>query len=171
MNQVFSPVLGWTATAGRMAVVRSRPFSFRVEPTDLYVFSSGGPDQAGLRNIRVREETVTLEDTQMADTGEPKRIHVVRMEEDWFLPGAGRVVGSSPGRLYVTRPGSSVVLAVDRDSGGVDWHLDLAAEREEPITDITSYVDPTDVVRAFVTFDESGYLVAYRLFGTEAGVR
>lgn len=150
------------------APIRSRPMAFRGDRSRVYVFTSGDTGQAGLRAIDTSEDNVELEDFNSTDAGYTKRLAVTRMGEAWFKPGLTRIVGSSPNRLYATRPDSSVVLAVDRKSGDIDWHWDVNDEIDGDVAHIASYVDPTDVVRAIVTVDEEGLMTTFRLFGAEA---
>lgn len=146
------------------ASIRRRPIAYHADPQSVYVFTEGRDETTGLRAIHTSDDNIPLQDVQ-ADY--QKELQVSRLGERWFLQGIDEIVGSSPGRLYVTRSDSTVVLAVDRHTGGVDWHWDVQEARDNPIVHITPYVDPADKVRAIVTVDEAGKVVAYRLFGAE----
>lgn len=149
------------------APIRRPPFAFDAEPLRVYAWTEGSESQSGLRAIHTADDNILLRDVQL---DYDKHLEVSRLGEEWFLPGITRLVGSSPKYLYAMRPGSSVVLAVDRDSGDVAWHWDLNGEREDEdhhVVHVTEYVDPSDEVRAIVTVDREGRVVAYRLFGSD----
>lgn len=146
------------------APIRSRPFAFNSSSTRIYAFTQGTSEQAGLRAFTTADDNIVLEDVQ-ADY--EKKLEVSRLAEDWFIPGITRVVASSPDRLYAHREHSSVILAIDRRSGEIDWHWNVQDDHQERIVDITPYHDPTDEIRAIIVLDATGKLTTYRLFGAE----
>ena len=146
------------------APIRSRPFAYDARSTRLYAFTAGNRSQQGLRAFTTAADNIVLEDVQ---TDYEKRLEVSRLAQDWFLPGVAETVASSPGRIYAMRENSSVLLAIDREVGKIDWHWDIQADHERRVVDITPYHDPSDEVRAVVVFDDTNEITAYRLFGAE----
>lgn len=149
------------------APVVRKPFAFNREPRRVYVWVA--PEEgarAGLYAIHTADDTIAYESVTL-DNGDPRTVEVERLGQDWFVPGVSRLVGSSPVYLYLTRPQSNVVLAVNRDTGVVDWHWDLAAENHAAgaIEHVIEYQDPTDEARSIIAIDSTGRVITYRLFG------
>jgi PQQ-like domain len=145
------------------AEIKEQPFAFRSEPRRVYVWTSNHPELAGLHRLKTLDDRIKIEDFP----NEKIPLEVNRLATDWFLPGYTTLVGSSPNHLYLTRPDSSVVVAIDRETGKPDWHWDLNQGREgsKRLAHLTSYHDATDDLRVIVTADHDGFLQVYRLFG------
>lgn len=155
------------------APITRAPFVYNQEKNKVYAWV--GLDQGargGLYGFHAQADTVTFTDTARHP------FDVVRMAQDWHLPGVDTLVGSTPGILYVTTGASSEIKAVDRDSGTVEWTWDAQEERTAEqlgrgvkkgdlakVSKILSYQDPTDTNRSFFVIDESGTVVAYRFYG------
>jgi hypothetical protein len=100
------------------------------------------------------------------------------MGQDWHLAGVDTLVGSTPGYLYLTGGGATVVQAVNRLTGSIDWTWDANEERRNEqltsgvrsgdvarVTSLVSYQDESDRNRSLFVIDENGVVVAYRFFG------
>lgn len=145
------------------AEMTEQPFSFRSEPRRVYVWTSNHPELAGLHRIKTMDDRIPLEDFLT----EKIPLEVNRLATDWFLPGFTTLVGSSPGHLYLTRLNSSVIVAIDRETGKPDWHWDLndGLTGQQQLAHLSTYQDATDDLRVIVTADHTGLLKVYRLFG------
>ena len=155
------------------APITRAPFVYNQEKDKVYAWV--GLDQGargGLYGFHAQADTVTFTD----NTRHP--LDVVRMAQDWHLPGVDTLVGSTPGMLYVTIKGSTEIKAVNRSSGAIEWTWDAQEERTAEqlgrgvkkgdlakVSKILSYQDPTDTNRSFFVIDESGTVVAYRFYG------
>jgi len=79
-------------------------------------------------------------------------------------------VASTPQHLFVKDADSTVVQALSRASGAVDWTWDLNEERaaskdkDAALALVTSYQDATDQSRTIYTVDGKGLVMAYRYF-------
>ncbi len=173
------------------APIERAPFHYNADPNRLYVWTSAsasGP--GGLYAIDTRPDNVELVHN-LDVQNRPRRKEIERMSVAWFCPGVTRLVSSTPEHLFLMRSGSSTVRAVNRSTGQTDWAWDLAKERPLPggkpqavdgkrlrgaagqgdIAQVTTYQDPTDLVRTVITADDAGQVVAYRMFGYQVSDR
>ncbi len=145
------------------------PFWFNDDPTHLF-FWVDSPDRnaAGLFQVVAEPDRVTF-----ADNARPS-LEVVRLATSWHVPAVSHLVASTPQHLFVTEGDSTTVLAIRRDDGHIDWAWDAAEDRlghkgkngKVPgLTGITEYQDPRDALRAIITCDEDGGVIAYRFYG------
>jgi len=150
--------------------VNRAPFFFNGENTRLYAWvDSKEHTVAGLYALRAIPDTISFADNTSEKPHPP--LEIVRMAEDWHFPGVTRVVGSTPQHLFATYRDSTVILAIRRDTGSLDWAWDCAEERGEKHSSVgmTSYQDPTDLNRSIYTYDASGKVIVYRFFGFVPG--
>jgi len=147
--------------------IHRQPFHFDGEPNRVYVWTEG--EQAGLHAIFTQADEIHYRD---AENQFP--LEVERIEPEWFVPDVNRLVSSSPRHLFVTIDDGSEVLALNRDNGKIDWRWDIDDDRAGgegrfgrggPVSGVIEYVDPRDLNRSIFTWDDDGYVVAYRLFG------
>lgn len=148
--------------------VVDQPMAFRRESDRIYVWT-GSRGRSTLRAIRTLADEVPYEDFEQFP------LEIERVEEMWSRGGLDQLVSSSPRHLFITRSGrSDRVLAINRESGAIDWHWDINPDRAGgtgrmgrggPVSHIVNYQDPDDAQRSIFTVDERGYVVAYRLFG------
>lgn len=144
------------------AELSRQPFAFDDEPQSLYVWASNHGEMAGLHKIHTTDDRIRIEDVP-----DKAPLEVNRVARDWFLPNVNTLVASSPGKLYVTRANSTVILCVDRNNGEIEWHWDLASDDHgtPDITHLNVHQDPSDNVRSIITANSEGMLRVYRLFG------
>ncbi|MBA3708748.1 MAG: PQQ-like beta-propeller repeat protein [Planctomycetes bacterium] len=149
--------------------VTRQPFLFRDETKRVYTWvSSANPRVAGVYAIRSVPDTIYFENDSADHPHRP--LEVVRLAQDWHFPGVTRLVSSTPQHLYMTYPDSTLVMAIRRDNGSLDWAWDCAEERgggkkASRVTLITEYQDPSDLNRSIYTCDDSGRVISYRFFG------
>jgi hypothetical protein len=151
--------------------ITRQPMIFRGEPKRVYAWvSMEDRGVSGLYAIRAVHDTISFADNTN-DHPHPS-IAVVRLGLDWHFPGANKLVCSTPQHLFLTYPDSTVVLAVRRDSGQLEWAWDCDEERAgghgkdaTHVEHITEYADPTDLNRSIFTVDSKGQVIAYRWFG------
>jgi hypothetical protein len=143
--------------------VRSRPFWFSGEPDRLYVWIDS-PDMTigGLAALRVQPDNVAYTD------GTKHALEVVRMGQDWLVPGARRLVGSTPLHLLVADDATQVVWAVQRGTGKVEWTWDVSKnwpKAGSSVAHLVKYHDRTDSLRSLIAADGQGNVVSFRVFG------
>ena len=155
------------------APLKGAPFVFRNDPHRVYAWVAGESGKpGGIYAFHAKHDTVAYTDT----TKHP--LDVVRMGLAWQATGVDTLVSSTPGYLYATASGSTVVQAINRQKGVVDWTWDVQAERRAEqlaagvrpgqvadVSRLLSYQDPTDANRSIFAIDEAGGVVAYRFFG------
>jgi len=151
------------------APIDRAPFHFAAEPGRIYVWTShADPALGGLWAISAKSDTLDITHNLDAQN-KPRKKEIVRLGKSWFLPGATRLVSSTPDHLYVTRGDRTLVEAVSRATGAVDWAWDLNEGRKDKDKDrvvhLTSYFDPTDQNRSIFAVDARNQVHAYRLFG------
>jgi outer membrane protein assembly factor BamB len=155
------------------APITRAPFVYAQEKDKVYAWV--GLDQGargGLYGFRAQADTVTFTDASRHP------LDVVRMAQDWHLPGVDTLVGSTPGFLYVTTGSSTEIKAVNRATGTVEWTWDAQEERTAEqlgrgvkkrdlatVSKVLAYQDPTDTNRSIFVIDEAGTVVAYRFYG------
>jgi len=157
------------------APITRAPFHYHAEPGRVYVWTDRSADQpAGLFAINTQSDNIPYQDT----TRPP--LEVERVAKGWFLPGATRLVSSTPDHLYVMKATGTVVHAVNRGTGKVDWAWDVNSHGEQMVdgkvirkiggkaAHIVEYHDPTDGNRSLFAIDDKGQVVAYRFFGYRA---
>ncbi len=170
------------------AAIERAPFHFNGDPNRIYVWTSSAQSgTGGLYAIDTKPDSVEIVHN-LDVQNRPRRKEIERLSVAWFSPGATRLVSSSPEHLFLMRSGSSVVRAVNRRTGQADWAWDLEKERPLPgakpkvvdgkrlsgaagqgeLAHVTTYQDPTDLVRTVITADDEGQVVAYRMFGYQA---
>ncbi len=156
------------------APISRSPFAFSSGDGER-VYTWVAPDQgerSGLYAFVAQNDTVPFSDVSRHP------LEVVRMGPAWHLPAVDRLVCSTPGHLYMTVGESSLVQAVERSSGTVEWTWDVALERaaERHVAGIAArdaktplklveYIDPTELNRSIFAIDGDGMVVAYRFFG------
>ena len=152
------------------APIERAPFHFASEPGRVYVWTTHrDPALGGLWAIAAKSEV--LEITHNLDAqNKPRKKEIVRLGKSWFVPGATRLVSSTPEHLYITRGDTTVVEAINRSTGTVDWAWDLNDGRKDKkdkarVVHVSSYFDPTDQNRSIFTVDGRNVIHAYRLFG------
>ncbi|HYE04894.1 MAG TPA: PQQ-binding-like beta-propeller repeat protein [Planctomycetota bacterium] len=149
------------------APIKRQPMTFSDEPNRVYVWTDHrDPRLGGLHAIATQADNIVLQDAQ--DRTKPS-IEVERLTTAWFYPGVTRLVSSTPEHLYVTTTNSSLVQAVNRSTGKLDWAWKLDEGRGKriggDIVHVSQYQDPNDLNRSIYTVDGDGQVVAYRLFG------
>ncbi len=143
--------------------VRSRPFWFSGEPDRLYVWIDS-PDMTigGLAALRVQPDNVAYTD------GAKHALEVVRMGQDWLVPGARRLVGSTPLHLLLADDAEHVVWAVQRGTGKVEWTWDVSKnwpKAGSSVAHLVKHHDRTDTLRSLIAADDQGNVVSFRVFG------
>lgn len=147
------------------APVRRRPFWFNGESQRLYVWTDS-PDPAfgGLAALRVQSDNIAYADPAK------HALEVVRMGQDWYLPGARRLVASTPLDLIVSGSDPSLLWAVHRGTGKVEWTWKVdqgwpaGKNGKASIQHIVTYQDPTDQLRAVIAVDDNGHTAAFRVY-------
>ncbi|MEK7412431.1 MAG: PQQ-binding-like beta-propeller repeat protein [Planctomycetota bacterium] len=164
LNRLTGERLGQFNLTG---AVKQRPFWFANEKQRLYVWVTGQtPGSTGLVALRVQPDNVPYTD--------PKRnpVEVVRMGQDWFLPGATRLVSSTPLHLIVSDDNNSVLWAAHRGTGKVAWVWSLNLGwpgnddgRSGALVDhVLTYQDRSDALRTVIASDNRGFVAAFTMF-------
>jgi outer membrane protein assembly factor BamB len=155
--------------------IKRAPFAFKAEPARVYVWVDDKNDKiGGLYAVKTQNDNIPFADT----TKHP--LEVERVGIEWFAPRIDHLVASTPDYLFGTIGGSSVVYAINRASGHVDWSWDVNEQhrlyRDErgrldarDVAFITEYQDPSDLNRSIYTADETGHVIAYRVYGDKPG--
>jgi outer membrane protein assembly factor BamB len=148
--------------------IRRAPMLFGDETKRVYVWvTSSDRMVSGLYAVRAVPDVVTFPDNTPEHPHTP--LEIVRLGVDWHFPGVTRIVGSTPQHLFLSYPESTVVAAVRRDNGQLDWAWDCAEDRSGKnaphVNLVTEYQDPTDLNRSIFTCDDKGQVIAYRFFG------
>lgn len=145
--------------------IRRAPLVFNGEIDRVYVWVEGADAKvAGLYALTARSDTTTSPDANAI-----KR-EIMRLGVAWRHPGTPSLVASTPQHLFVKDADSTVVQALSRASGAVDWTWDLNEERaaskdkDAALALVTSYQDATDQSRTIYTVDGKGLVMAYRYF-------
>lgn len=155
--------------------VRHRPFWFNGEPERLYVWTtSPDPRFGGLNALRVQPANIPFTDVRQDKDGKDaakQSIEVVRMGQDWFVPGARHLLASTPLHLLVSGAERGLIWAVHRGTGKVEWTWDLAKGwpgsvdgKPSRIDHVVSYQDRGDALRTLIAVDEAGYCAGFRVF-------
>ena len=146
------------------APITRTPFVFQNDPGLVYAWSDRGHDhERGLWGLEIRRDEIKLSSVTDA-RGEPTQRGVVRMAKRFFVPGASRLVGSTPTQLLVMNDAGSI-SAIDRQTGVTQWRWAVTDDGREPVIHVTTYLDPTDQVRTVFLADAGQRLTAYRFFG------
>jgi len=147
------------------APIYRAPFHFLDNPGRVYVWTtSKDTSLGGLWAIDAKQDI--LEVTHNLDAqNRARKKEILRLSKAFFIPGATRLVSSTPEHLYITCGDSTVVQAINRKTGNTDWAWDLNDGRKDKVVQVASYQDPTDLNRSIFTIDEANRIVAYRLFG------
>jgi hypothetical protein len=146
------------------APITRTPFVFQNDPGLVYAWSDRGHDhERGLWGLEIRRDEIKLPSVTDA-RGEPTQRGVVRMAKRFFVPGASRLVGSTPTQLLVMNDAGSI-SAIDRQTGVTQWRWAVTDDGREPVIHVTTYLDPTDQVRTVFLADAGQRLTAYRFFG------
>ena len=149
------------------------PFVFAGDDDRVYTWVAADQgERSGLYAFVAKNDTVPFTDLSR------HALEVVRMGSAWHLPAVDRLVCSTPGHLYLTAGESTLVQAVERATGTIEWTWDIAIERaaERRTAGITlrdartplklvEYVDPAEMNRSIFAIDGDGIVVAYRFFG------
>ena len=156
--------------------IKRAPFAFAGEPNRIYVWvDAGAGKSAGLYAVKTQSDTVPFTD---ADKKHP--LEVERMGFEWFVAGYDRLVGSTPEHLFVSNGDSTVINALHRATGKVMWSWDVN-EMHQQYRDSKGRLDPRDAVfvaqyqdvrdqnRTVYTADETGHILAFRVFGDKPG--
>ena len=154
------------------APISRPPFAFSGDGDRVYTWVAADQgERSGLYAFVAQNDTVPFSDVSRHP------LEVVRMGSAWHLPAVDRLVSSTPGHLYLTTGESSLVQAVERSTGTVEWTWDVALERAAerhqagislrtpaPLK-LVEYIDPTELNRSIFAIDGDGIVVAYRFFG------
>lgn len=147
------------------APIDRAPFHFSDNPGRVYVWTTDSdPSLGGLWAIDAKQDLLELTHNLDAQNKARKK-EILRLSKAFFVPGATRLVSSTPEHLYITCGASTVVQAINRRTGATDWAWDLNDGRKDKVLQVTAYQDPTDQNRSIFTVDEQNRVVAYRLFG------
>lgn len=149
--------------------VRQRPFWYDGELTRLYVWTnSPDPRFGGLYALYVKPDNIPFVDGQEK---EKRAVEVVRMGQDWYVPGARRLLASTPLHMLVSGVDRSLIWAVHRGTGKVEWTWELtkswpgsAEGRTAKIDHVVAYQDRSDALRTLIAVDETGYCAGFRVF-------
>lgn len=159
--------------------VRKAPFLFKDEPDKIYVFiDHTDPAIGGLACITTQNDVLEVVQVVGSITTK-KRREIIRLDTAWRIPNVSRLVGSTPLHLFVTGSDPAKrtqIVAINRQLGRVDWTWDCAEEHNagpdnarRSVAYITEYQDPTNFNRSIFTADDTGHVIAYRMFGDKAG--
>ncbi len=155
--------------------IKRTPFAFAGEPTRIYAWvEAGGGLTAGLYAIKTQSDTVPFTDAAKHP------LEVERMGVDWFVPGYDRLVGSTPEHLFVTTGTSTVITALHRATGKAMWSWDTSEMHRQYRDDrgrlepreavfVAQYQDALDQNRSIYSADETGHIIAFRVFGDKPG--
>ena len=156
--------------------IKRAPFAFAGEPSRIYLWvEAGGEKPAGLYAVKTQSDSIPFTDVEKKHP-----LEVERMGVEWFVPGYDRLVGSTPEHLFVTNGDSTVIHALHRATGKVMWSWDLN-EMHRQYRDQKGRLDPRDAVfiaqyqdardqnRSMFTADETGHILAFRVFGDKPG--
>jgi hypothetical protein len=143
--------------------VRKRPFWFANEPDRLYVWVDS-PDHniGGLVALRAQPDNIAFSD------GGKHAIEVVRLGEAWRVPGATRLLASTPLQFLLSDGRSGMVWAVHRGTGALQWTWDLNQGWPKPqatVEHIVVQYDRSDALRTLIAADDTGSVMAYRMYG------
>lgn len=143
--------------------VRQRPFWFANEPERLYAWVDS-PDHAigGLVAIKAQPDNVAF-----TDGGSKHAIEVVRLGVEWRVPGANRLLGSTPLQLLVSDGRQGMVWAVHRGTGALQWTWDLNRGwgKSGTVDHIVAQHDASDLLRTLIAADSAGNVQAFRMYG------
>lgn len=148
------------------APVKRQPFAFNGDANRVYVWTTDrNRKRGGLHAIKAEVDKIDPLESEKKQQRVQREI--LRLGEDWFVPGATALVSSTPEHLYLMGEDSFVVSAVNRKTGAVDWAWNLNSGRSDrhQVAQVTQYQDPTDINRSIYTIDANGRVDAYRLFG------
>ncbi len=137
--------------------IRRQPFTFNDREDIVYVWTQGV--KGGLHAIRAVPDQIEF--NMLADK---PPLEQERMSKMWFIQGVSRIVAVSDHHLYLMSDRSDIVLAVDRETGLIEWRMNLAEARGEDIQQITEYADRSNTQKTIVTIDHKGHIIAYRIF-------
>ncbi len=143
--------------------VRRRPFWYAGEPDRLYVWvDSTDHNIGGLVALKAQPDNIAHSDaTKYA-------LEVVRLGHEWRVPGATRLVGSTPLHLLLGDARQDLVWAVHRGTGQVQWTWDVSAgwpKGTSKVEHIVPYHDRTDQLRGLIAVDGDGNVLAFRMYG------
>jgi hypothetical protein len=135
---------------------------------------AGGGLPAGLNAIKTQSDTIPFTDAAKHP------LEVERMGVEWFVPGFDRLVGSTPEHLFVTTGNSTIISALHRATGKVMWSWDTnelhQQYRDEKgrltprnVAFMAQYHDSKDQNRSIFTADDTGHVIAFRVFGDKPG--
>lgn len=159
--------------------IRKAPFIFQDQPDKLYVFiDHEDPTIGGLACITAQSDV--LEVVQLGVTTTKKQREIMRLDTAWRVPNVSHLIGSTPLHLFAigSDPANrNQVIAINRQLGKVEWTWDctegfaskVVGASPRKLAHITQYQDATNQIRSIITADDSGFVVAYRMFGDKAG--
>jgi outer membrane protein assembly factor BamB len=143
--------------------VRQRPFWFAGEPDRLYVWvDSKDNNIGGLVALRAQPDNIAFTD------GGKHAIEVVRLGQDWRVPGATRLLASTPLQLLVSDGRPGMVWAVHRGTGEIQWTWDLNKGWNHDTAKVDHIVvqqDRSDLLRTLIAADDTGMIQAFRMYG------
>lgn len=158
LNRLTGESLGKLALGS--PVVRA-PVAFRNEPERAYVWTGTEEGTQSLVAIQVQPDTVAFTDTARHP------MEVVRLGVAWTRPAFESLIGSTPEYLYGTARESSLVQALNRRSGRIDWTWDaVSLFPRSTLAHLVAYQDPRDRLRSLFAIDDEGRVVALRFFGS-----
>jgi len=145
------------------APILRAPFAYKNEPNRIYVWIGQTEGVQTLVAINAQVDNIPFADTAR------HALEVVRLGVEWRRPSFERLVGSTPEYLYGTRTGSTLVQALNRRTGRIDWTWDAASVFPRSSLDhLLAYQDPKDRLRSIVAIDEAGKVVVHRFLGVAA---
>jgi outer membrane protein assembly factor BamB len=155
--------------------IKRAPFAFDGEPGRIYLWVEASTEKpAGLYAIKTQSDTVPFTEP----TKHP--LEVERMGVEWFVPEFDRLVGSTPEHLFVTKVDSTVIHALHRATGKVMWSWDTNEVHQQYHDErgrlnprdavfMAQYQDSRDLNRSLYTADDTGHIIAFRVFGDKPG--
>jgi len=155
--------------------IKRAPFAFDGEPGRIYLWVEASTEKpAGLYAVKTQSDTVPFTET----TRHP--LEVERMGIEWFVADFDRLVGSTPEHLFVTKGESTVIHALHRATGKVMWSWDTNEMHQAYRDDrgrrdprnavfVAQYQDSHDQNRSLYTADDTGHIIAFRVFGDKPG--
>lgn len=155
--------------------IKRAPFAFDGEPGRIYLWVEASTEKpAGLYAVKTQSDTVPFT--------EPTRhpLEVERMGVEWFVADFDRLVGSTPEHLFVTKGDSTVIHALHRATGKVMWSWDTNEMHQAYVDErgrkdprdavfVAQYQDSRDQNRSLYTADDTGHVIAFRVFGDKPG--
>ena len=146
------------------APIERSPFTFSYDGRRVYAWTSGKGKEQGLYAIDAIPDTIAYKDS--VDDLFP--LEVERLKVAWFVPGMTHVVAATKKHLFTTYPNDSTVYAINRSSGKMEWSWDVGMSEDgkhNRDVSLCEYVDYAGKNQSVISYDRTGKIVAYKLFG------